>query len=248
MGKQSSAFKLEGNIGGLSFYKTRDGHMAREKGGVSKDRIMNDPKYARTRENLKEFSENARTVKMVKDTIRPAILRIADAKLHNRLIRQMMKVLRTDPVNGRGKRLVGEGDWNLLQGFEINSSAVLSGSIKTEITVTNSPTEWGFSINSFLPVDFLSIPLGATHFRLMAAGASFDFQAGTKSFLLDAGANLPLEELTGAISVTIPKAGLPEPNKLFIIGIEFLQVVNGQDYAFNSEEHNAAAIVTVEKV
>lgn len=247
MGKQSSAFKLEGNIGGLSFYKTRDGHMAREKGGVSKDRIMNDPKYARTRENLKEFSENARTVKMVKDAIRPAILRIADSRLHNRLIREMMKVLRTDPVNGRGKRLVSEGDWNLLQGFEINSSAVLSGSIKTEITVANSPTEWEFSINSFLPVDFLSIPLGATHFRLMAAGASFDFQAGTKSFFLDAGANLPLEELTGAISVTIPKAGLPEPNKLFIIGIEFLQVVNGQDYAFNIEEHNAAAIVTVEK-
>jgi hypothetical protein len=247
MGKQSSAFKLEGKIGGLSFYKTRDGHMAREKGGVSKDRIMTDPKYARTRENLKEFSENARTVKMVKDTIRPAILRIADAKLHNRLIREMMKVLRTDPVNGRGKRLVSEGDWNLLQGFEINSSAVLSGSIKTEITVTNSPTEWGVSINSFLPVDFLSIPLGATHFRLMAAGASFDFPAGTKSFILEAGANLPLEQLTGAITVTIPKAGLPEPNKLFIIGIEFLQVVNGQDYAFNSEEHNAAAIVTVEK-
>ena len=248
MAKQSSAFKLEGNIGGLSFYKTRDGHMAREKGGVSKDRIMTDPKYARTRENLKEFSENAKTVKMVKDTIRPAVLRIADSKFHARLIREMMKVLRTDPVNGRGKRIVAEGDWNLIQGFEINSKAVLSGSVKTDITLTNTATEWGFSIDPFMPVDFLSIPLGATHFKMIAAGASFDFQAGTKSFILEAGANLPLEELTGAIAVTIPKAGLPEPNKLFIIGIEFLQVVNGQDYAFNSEEHNAAAIVTVEKV
>lgn len=248
MAKQTSIITLNGTVGGLSFYKTKDGHMAREKGGVSKERIMTDPKYARTRENLKEFTENARTVKMVKDTIRPAVLRIADAKLHNRLIREMMKVLRTDPVNGRGKRIVAEGDWNLIQGFEINSSAVLSGSVKTEITVTNTPTEWGFSIDPFLPVDFLSIPLGATHFKLMAAGASFDFQAGTKSFILDAGINHPLEELTGIISMTIPKAGLPEPNKLFIMGIEFLQVVNGQNYAFNSEEHNAAAIITVEKV
>ena len=86
MAKQTSIITLNGNVGGLSFYKTKDGHMAREKGGVSKDRIMNDPKYARTRENLKEFTENIRTVKLVQDTIRPAIIRIADPKLYQRMV------------------------------------------------------------------------------------------------------------------------------------------------------------------
>ena len=155
MAKQTSIITLNGNVGGLSFYKTKDGHMAREKGGVSKDRIMNDPKYARTRENLKEFTENIRTVKLVQDTIRPAIIRIADPKLYQRMVRQMMKVLRTDPVNGRGQRVVAEGDWNLLQGFELNSNAILSGTIRTEFTVTNTPTDWTCTVPAFLPADYL---------------------------------------------------------------------------------------------
>ena len=248
MAKQTSIITLNGNVGGLSFYKTKDGHMAREKGGVSKDRIMNDPRYARTRENLKEFTENIRSVKMVQDTIRPAIIRIADPRLYQRLVRQMMKVLRTDPVNGRGQRVVAEGDWNLLSGFELNANAILSGTLRTEYTITDTPTDWSCVIPAFLPADYLVIPQGATHFRLMAAGASFDMTTGTKNFILETGSNIPIQQLTAPINLTIPKAGLPEPNKLFIFGIEFLQVVNGQDYAMNNGAHNAAAFITVEKV
>ena len=247
MAKQTSIITLNGNVGGLSFYKTKDGHMAREKGGVSKDRIMNDPKYARTRENLKEFTENIRTVKLVQDTIRPAIIRIADPQLYQRLVRQMMKVLRTDPVNGRGLRIVAEGDWNLLKGFELNGNAILSGTLRTEFTVTDTTTDWTCSVPSFLPADYLVIPQGATHFRLMAAGASFDLTTGTKNFILEAGTDNPIEQVTAPITFTIPKAGLPEANKLFIFGIEFLQIVNGQQYAMNNGAHNAAAFITVEK-
>lgn len=248
MAKQTSIITLNGTVGGLSFYKTKDGHMAREKGGVSKERIMNDPKYARTRENLKEFTENTRTVKLVQDTIRPAIIRISDPRLYQRMVRQMMKVLRTDPVNGRGQRVVAEGDWNLLQGFELNSNAILSGTLRTVFTVTNSPTDWNCAVPAFIPSDYLVIPQGASHFRLMAAGASFDFVTGTKSFVLETGADNPIETLTAPITLTIPKAGLAEPNKVFIFGIEFLQIVNGQQYAMNNGAHNAAAFVTVEKV
>lgn len=42
----------------MSFYKTKDGYFAREKGGVSRSRVMNDPKFARIRENIREFNEN----------------------------------------------------------------------------------------------------------------------------------------------------------------------------------------------
>jgi hypothetical protein len=248
MAKQTSIITLNGTVGGLSFYKTKDGHIAREKGGVSKDRIMNDPKYARTRENLKEFTENIRTVKLVQDTIRPAIIRIADPKLYQRMVRQMMKVLRTDPVNGRGQRVVAEGDWNLLQGFELNANAILSGTLRTEFSVTDSPAEWSCSVPAFLPADYLVIPQGASHFRSMAAGASFDLTTGNRNFILESGTELPVGQLTGPITLTIPKAGLPDPNKVFIFGIEFLQIVNGQQYAMNNGAHNAAAFLTVKKV
>ena len=65
MAKQTSVITLNGKIGGLSFYKTKDGYFAREKGGVSRSRVMNDPKFARTRENIREFNENIRAVKLL---------------------------------------------------------------------------------------------------------------------------------------------------------------------------------------
>ena len=55
MAKQKGIIKLTGKIGDLSFYKSKDGYLAREKGGVDGERIKNDPAFARTRENGSEF-------------------------------------------------------------------------------------------------------------------------------------------------------------------------------------------------
>ena len=54
MAKQTGIIKLKGTIGDISFYKTTDGHLAREKGGVDGNRIANDPAFQRTRENGSE--------------------------------------------------------------------------------------------------------------------------------------------------------------------------------------------------
>ena len=43
MARQSSFLKLEGTIGDITFYKGRTGFKARQKGGVSKDRILKIP-------------------------------------------------------------------------------------------------------------------------------------------------------------------------------------------------------------
>jgi hypothetical protein len=48
MAKQTGIIKLKGTIGRISFYKTGDGHLAREKGGVDKSRIQNDTAFQRT--------------------------------------------------------------------------------------------------------------------------------------------------------------------------------------------------------
>ena len=49
MARQKGIIKLKGKIGDISFYKTQDGHLAREKGGVDASRIANDPAFIRTR-------------------------------------------------------------------------------------------------------------------------------------------------------------------------------------------------------
>ena len=55
MAKQKGIIKLDGTIGGITFYKSQDGYLAREKGGVPAEKIANDPAFQRTRENGEEF-------------------------------------------------------------------------------------------------------------------------------------------------------------------------------------------------
>ena len=47
MAKQTGIIRLKGTIGGISFYKTSDGHLAREKGGVEASRkgLESSPQY-----------------------------------------------------------------------------------------------------------------------------------------------------------------------------------------------------------
>ena len=70
MAKQTGIIKLKGTIGGISFYKTSDGHLAREKGGVDKSRIQNDPAFQRTRENGEEFGRAGKGGKVLRNAIR----------------------------------------------------------------------------------------------------------------------------------------------------------------------------------
>ena len=247
MAKQSSFITLNGRVGGLSFYKTKDGHFAREKGGVSKSRIMNDASFARTRENLREFHENVKAVKLMLDSIRPATVKIADSRIYQRAVKQMMLVLKTDPVSNRGDRKVKLGDWQLLAGIELNGNASLGSTLKVEYGIIDSVTAWSISIPSFIPSDFLMIPAGTTHYRIMVAGAGLNFDTGERSFLMDSTTELEINQPNPGVNLSLLKASLPGTHKVYIIGVEFLQIVNGQAYSLNNGTHNAASVVTVEK-
>ncbi len=56
MARQSGIVPLKGTIGNITFYKSQDGYLAREKGSLDAKRIASDPKFQRTRENGAEFS------------------------------------------------------------------------------------------------------------------------------------------------------------------------------------------------
>ena len=64
MARQKGIVKLKGTIGDITFYKTQDGHLAREKGGVDASRIKNDPAFQRTRENGSEFGRAGKAGKV----------------------------------------------------------------------------------------------------------------------------------------------------------------------------------------
>lgn len=248
MAKQTSVITLEGRVGRLSFYKTKDGYLAREKGGVSKSRIMNDPKFARTRENLQEFADNASSSKLLRDALRPVVSKIGDSRLNLRITQAMMKVLKTDLLNTRGERKVREGDWNLLKGMELNASSSLGSTIFMEVVYTDSPTAWEAGIAGFIPQDFLALPKGATHSRISATGVGLDFTTGIRTVQTVSSPLLPLNIPALAISLPLDKTTLTGTHRAFVLAVEFIQLVNGVEYAINNGANNAAAIITTEKV
>lgn len=248
MAKQTGVITLEGRVGRLSFYKTKDGYLAREKGGISKSRIMNDPKFARTRENLQEFADNASSSKLLRDALRPVVSKIGDSRLALRVTQAMMKVLKTDLINARGDRKVREGDWSLMKGMELNAASSMGSTLFMEVVYTDSPTEWTAAIAGFIPQDFLALPKGATHSRISATGVGLDFSTGIRVVQTVSSPLLPLNVQALPISLPLDKTTLTGTHRAFVLVVEFVQMVNGVEYSINNGANNAAVIVTTEKL
>ena len=120
MARQKGIIKLKGTIGDITFYKTKDGHLAREKGGIDASRIASDPAFQRTRENGAEFGRAGKAGKVLRTAMRTLLINSADSRMVSRLTQSMIKVIQADVVSERGLRNVIDGEEELLAGFEFN--------------------------------------------------------------------------------------------------------------------------------
>src|SRR5690606_28795908 len=118
MARQKGIIKIEGTLGDITFYKSKDGYMAREKGGIDANRMSSDPAFQRTRENGAEFGRAGKAGKVLRNALRPMFLNSADSRMVGRLTQRMVKIIQTDPVSERGERQVVNGNIELLLGFE----------------------------------------------------------------------------------------------------------------------------------
>ncbi|SFU01981.1 hypothetical protein SAMN04489724_3352 [Algoriphagus locisalis] len=248
MAKQTGIITLKGPVGRLSFYKTRDGYLAREKGGVEKSRIMNDPRYARTRENIREFTDNANSSKLLRDALRPVISKIGDTRLNLRITRAMMKVLKADLVNVRGDRKVREGDWNLMKDMEMNAASSLGSTLFFDISQSDTAAAFEIGLPAYTPQDLIAIPEGATHYRITATGVGLDFEQGTRSLVSASTGSITVLNPALPQTLTVDKTQLSGTHFVFVLSVEFIQQVNSVEYSLNNGAHNAAKILGVATV
>lgn len=246
MARQDSIIKVKGQVGDLSFYKSKsDGYLMRQKGGVEGDRIKNDPAFARTRENGAEFGRAGRASKLLRTALRALMINARDGRVTSRLTREMMRVLKSDTVSARGERTVTLGNIELLQGFEFNQAARFHNSFIAPYTVQVDRVAGTVQIEipAFVPGHMLAVPDGTTHFKLVAAATELDFEAGTYSVDVKSGPDheVVLTELAPAtLALSVTPGGT---NVLFLaVGIEFFQLVNGVQYALKNGAHNALVL------
>lgn len=248
MARQNGILKIKGTIGGMTFYKSQDGDLVREKGGVDASRIANDPAFARTRENGAEFGEAGTAGKLLRDSLRSMMMNASDGRVTSRITQKMTEILKLDGTSVRGSRTVAVGLTDpaasgMLKGFDFNVNAILKGILfkKYEVDMTTGT----LTIGGLVPINDIAYPAGATHVTLTGALAVVDFALGESDLELTNSANLVINAAASDLQLVVPTLPTIAGTKFFLLKLEFFQVVNGQQYGLKNGAYNALAIVEI---
>ena len=248
MGRLKSFIKIEGTFDDLNFYKSQDGYMVRTKGGVSGNRILNDPAFARTRENGLEFGHITGSGKTLRRAVVDIMADAKDNRIASRLTKAMNLVKKQDTTSVRGQRKVYIGlstpeGRAALKGFEFNGRSTLSSVLLADYSLDTATGE--VSIADFIPARRLNIPQGATHVSLSCGFLNLDFETGDKALELSNVVNLPIN-LT-ATTVILTPAAVPAGtgNQLYFLKVAFFQEMNAVQYPLNNGAYNALQLIEV---
>jgi len=248
MAKQKGLIKIDGTLGDITFYQTRDGYLVREKGNLNAQRILSDPAFIRTRENNAEFGRAGTAGKILRNAFRAQVQGASDGRMVSRLTTEMFRVIRADETSDRGKRNVIDGEAELLEGFDFNASAKLGTTLYAPYTATidRSTGVCTITLPPFLAASLIAAPGGTTHFKLVSAAASIDFEA--QSFVQDSSETgaLPLSAETTLTTLTNTLAAASTHPLFLVLGILFYQEVNGTLYPLKNGAYNALSLIKVD--
>jgi len=249
MAKQKGIIKLLGTIGDITFYKSQDGYLAKEKGGVDASRIASDPTFQRTRENNAEFGHAGTAGKVLRTALRSLLQNVSDGRMISRLTKVMMKVLQADATSTRGQRNVIDGEAMLLEGFDFNIKGKLDTCLFAPYTVTIDRVTGSvtIAIPAFVPQTMITAPTGATHFKIVSGGSEVDFESAVFTTNTKDSGFLPLDNnATAAINMANAVTAASTHPLFAALGIEFYQEVNGVKYSLNNGAYNALELVKVD--
>lgn len=263
MSRQKGLIKLEGNIGGISFYSSDGEHLARMANGPSKERISKDPAFKRTRENNMEFGGSAKAAKSLRLALSTVLQSMGGRYLTSQLTK-IFKVINLKSLGTRGQRPIELSEYKeTLKNFDMNDRKNFSSVFGTVFNAThNADRNVGTVIvPSFAPRDFIKAPTGATHFRLILALGSvsdYVFDAGVNGYEaaapelngLNAIAYGAISELGATpVTFTLTATFVGDPlmadnvSVVQCLGIEFFQAVGAEFYVLAQD--NAMKIVDV---
>lgn len=252
MARNNSFIKLEGTLDGLTFYRKNGESFVKTKNRVSKNRIMNDPAYRRTRENMQEFGGSARTAKALRESFSGILRLVGDTYISARLS-SVMRNICSYGTGVRGERVIDVvSHVDLLNGFNFN----LNKPFDTQFNApANAPTidsdrhvaKW--EIPDFNTDAYVRVPEGATHFKLvLAAGytSNYEWVPAIRGYepvdevvngrgMVTYSAEIAVGGMVGSdtsLEVDMSSFGaVPVTSAIFAgTGIVFYQMVNGELY------------------
>jgi hypothetical protein len=259
MARQKGPLKYVGTIGDIRHFKIKgeQGFFAGMIGGPTGEQIATAEEFQRTRENMNEFGEAIRTA------FAP-LQHMFGYRLTGNLTATIKKINLEDGSEARGQRaiLITQVPQYLV-GMDFDPDLSFDTVLRQvyELTPMTDRVCSTLSITAFNPKNLITVPSGASHFRLvnaMAAISDYAYNAETCTYEpKDAEQNgavvfqysdyLSTKGDTGAISLEAQLGGGLMPSAdvsvLNALGIEFYQKVGDNYYLFASG--NALQLVDV---
>lgn len=246
MAKYKSLFDVQGTLGEVTFYKGEDGQYVRRKGGVSKNRILKDPNFERTRENLSEFGKAATSGKLMRRAINSLMLDAKDSRVTSRLTKVLNQVKNEDITSARGQRNVATGLANplgraRLKGFNFNAKSELDTVLMAQYTLDTATGE--VVILDLIPNQQISAPEGATHLSFSVGFLNLDLATETKDLQLSNVVNLPINGIASTVTLTPAVPAVGTGQSYYVLKVAFFQEINGIQYPLKNGAFNALQLI-----
>ena len=162
--KYRGSFKSIRNYMNLHDPKTYAG----EKGGANRDLIMNNPAFARTRENMNEFGGVGLVVKAIRQGLLNLLPEQTDKLFTSRLMRLVKEINVRDHQGEHGKRaILISGERPLLSTIVLNKLQSIADKVVKQFLFEHpiERDEATLTLTAFGMKDIL-VPKGATHYRV----------------------------------------------------------------------------------
>jgi len=221
---------------------------AGEKGGANRDLIMNNPAFARTRENMNEFGGVGLCVKAIRQGLQNLLPEQTDKKFTSRLMKMVKEINRRDLAGVHGKRAIIISDERIFFSkivFNVLESIArkMVRQFVWEHPITKASAKLTLTALDLKPV---LIPEGATHYRVqnhLSIISDYIYSEANRSYepmslLNEMSAHVYSEYtpvgtlLTDELDVAFPLGTLPGDDDTVIqcVGIEFYLKSGATDY------------------
>jgi hypothetical protein len=239
---------LKGTIDDLTFYKRQGKDIVKSRTSLTKKQIETSPNFARTRENMSEFSTSAKDGKLLREALHVYMANAKDNLVTSRLLKTMRAIVKLDPTSPRGLRTVGTAivlptAMATLQGFNFNVHSSMTSVLLAPYTLNTATGAITFA--SINPLTDVVPPKGATNFSLQGVWGKVDFTAKTFNVQSSTIFDATLTSAAAALTLTPTTAPTGTGTNVFLLLIQFYQLVNLVQYPLHSGNYNALAIVGV---
>jgi len=227
-----------------------DGHIAKQKTGFTTKALLNNPKYAKSRENASEFGPVSHLCKAIRMILQEGLPKSKNLEVTNGLHTIMRKVMCCDTIAPRGNRCLkngftSAGGKSLFTGYDFNPAGLLRNTFKGNYRFDAAKRQLVFE--PFITKDAFVFPEGADCVGFRLGALRFDFGSSTGFYALTDLAFYGLNSRrTQKLKLSIEDFPDGEGNVFFLLEVAFF-VENEDSYlSFPKNDTKVVYVLGVE--